>query len=67
MASQTNSPLKQSGKIPWYVYFVGAIIYSVLAVWLFRESESSLLAWLCIISSPVGFFYAWRAWKQENK
>ena len=27
----------------------------------------TLLAWLCLISSPVGFFYAWRAWKQDQQ
>ena len=67
MASQTNTPLKQNGKIPWYVYFFGGLVYTVLAGWLFAESDSSVLAWLCIISSPVGVFYAWRAWKLEKQ
>lgn len=66
MASQTNTPLKQKDKIPWYVYFVGAIIYTILAGWLFAESNSSVLAWLCLLGTPVGFFYAWRAWKQDQ-
>ncbi|HEY6260438.1 MAG TPA: hypothetical protein VIW47_02505 [Nitrospiraceae bacterium] len=67
MTSQANPPVKPSGKIPWYVYFVGAIIYTILASWLFTESDSPVLAWLCLISSPVGFFYAWRAWKQDQQ
>ena len=67
MTSQPGPPLKQKSGIPWYVYFVGAIIYTVLASWLFRESDSPVLAWLCILSSPVGFFYAWRAWKQDQE
>ena len=67
MASQTNTPLKQNGKIPWYVYFFGGLVYTVLAGWLFAESDSSVLAWLCIISSPVWGFYAWRAWKLEKQ
>ena len=66
MTSQANTPLKPAGKIPWYVYFVGAIIYTILASLLFKESDSPVLAWLCLISSPVGFFYAWRAWKQDQ-
>ena len=67
MASQTTTPSKQNGKIPWYVYFVGAIIYTILAGWLFAESDSSVLAWLCLIGTPVGFFYAWRAWQQDQQ
>jgi len=66
MASQTNTPLKQKGKIPWYVYFVGAVFYTILAGWLFAESDSSVLAWLCLIGTPVGFFYAWKAWQQDQ-
>ena len=62
-ASQTDTPLKKKSKIPWYVYFIGAAIYTALAGWLFEES--SPLAWICLISAPVGFFYAWGAWKQE--
>ena len=65
MTSQTDRPLKKKGKIPWYVYFIGAAIYTVLAGWLF--AESSLLAWICLISAPVGFFYAWGAWKKEKQ
>jgi hypothetical protein len=67
MTSQPNTPLKQNGKIPWYVYFVGAVIYTILASWLFAESDSSVLAWLCLMGTPVGFFYAWRAWKQDQE
>ncbi len=65
MTSPTDTPLKKKGKIPWYVYFVGALIYTAFAVWLF--AESSPLAWLCMLSAPVGFFFAWGAWKQEKR
>ena len=67
MTSPTDTPSKQKGKIPWYVYFVGGVVYTVLAGWLFAESDSPTLAWLCLLSSPVGFFYAWRAWKQDQQ
>jgi len=66
MTSQANTPLNQKSKIPWYVYFVGAVLYTIFAGWLFTEADSPGLAWLCIISSPVGFFFAWRAWKQDQ-
>jgi hypothetical protein len=65
MTSPTDTPLNKKSKIPWYVYFVGAVIYTGLAGWLFEES--SPLAWVCIISAPMGFFYAWGAWKQEKQ
>ncbi|HSL03865.1 MAG TPA: hypothetical protein VK901_10050 [Nitrospiraceae bacterium] len=65
MASQTDPPVKKKRGIPWYVYFLGAAVYTALAGWLF--AESSPLAWVCIISAPIGFFYAWRAWKQEKQ
>jgi len=65
MTSPTDTPLKKKGKIPWYVYFGGGVIYTALAGWLF--AESSPLALICIISAPVGFFYAWRAWKQDKQ
>lgn len=62
--SQTDIPLKKKDKTPWYIYFLGSAIYTALGSWLF--AESSPLAWICLISAPVGFFYAWRAWKKEN-
>lgn len=65
MTSQTDTPLKRKGKIPWYVYFIGATTYTALAGWLL--TESSPLAWVCLISAPVGFFYAWGAWKKEKQ
>jgi hypothetical protein len=65
MSSQTDTPLKKKRGIPWYAYFVGSVIYTALGGWLF--AESSILAWVCIISAPVGFFYAWGAWKQEKQ
>ena len=65
MSSQTDTPLKKKRGVPWYVYFVGAVIYTALAGWLF--AESSPLAWVCILSAPVGFFFAWKAWKQDRQ
>jgi hypothetical protein len=65
MPSQPDTPLEKKDKIPWYAYFAGAVIYTVFAVWLF--AESSPLAWVCILSAPVGFFYAWGAWKREKR
>jgi 4-hydroxybenzoate polyprenyltransferase len=65
MTSRTDTVVKKKGKIPWYLYFIGAAIYTSLAGWLF--AESSPLAWVCLISAPVGFFYAWGAWKKEKQ
>ena len=65
MTSQTDLILNRTSKIPWYVYFIGAAIYTALAGWLF--AESSPLGWVCILSAPVGVFYAWGAWKQERR
>jgi hypothetical protein len=64
MSSHTGTPDKKKGGMPWYVYFVGSVLYTALGGWL--ASEGSLLALICIISAPIGFFYAWRAWKQEK-
>jgi hypothetical protein len=65
MSSQTHTPSKKKGGIPWYVYFVGSSIYTALGGWL--AADSSPLAIVCILSAPVGFFFAWRAWKQEKQ
>ncbi len=56
MTSRSDLALSSKGKIPWYVYCIGGVIYTALGSWLFVES--SLLAWMCLLSSPVGFFYA---------
>jgi hypothetical protein len=65
MSSQTETPVKKKRGLPWYVYFVGSVIYTALGGWLF--AESSLLSVVCILSAPVGFFFAWRAWKEEKQ
>ena len=65
MSSQTDPSTKKKRGIPWYVYFVGSSIYTALGGWL--AADSSPLAIVCILSAPVGFFYAWRAWKQEKQ
>ena len=65
MTSHTDRPSKKTRRIPWYVYFFGSSIYTALGVWL--AAESSLLAIICIISAPIGFFYAWEAWKKEKR
>lgn len=64
MTSQTDTPSTKKRRIPWYVYFLGSSIYTALAGWL--SAESSPLAWVCLISAPVGVFYAWGAWKKEK-
>ena len=65
MTSHTDRPSKKTRRIPWYVYFFGSSIYTALGGWL--AAESSLLAIICIISAPIGFFYAWEAWKKEKR
>ena len=65
MSSQTETPVKKKRGLPWYVYFVGSTIYTALGGWL--AAESSLLSVICILSAPVGFFFAWRAWKEEKQ
>lgn len=65
MTSHADRPSKKTRKIPWYLYFLGSSIYTVLGGWL--AAESSLLAIICIISAPIGFFYAWEAWKKEKR
>ena len=67
MAPQTDTALNNKSKIPWYVYFVGGVLYTVLAVMLFAESTLPVLAWMCAISAPLGFYYAWGAWKQGKR
>jgi hypothetical protein len=65
MTSHTDRPSKKTRRIPWYVYFFGSSIYTALGGWL--AVESSLLAIICLISAPIGFFYAWEAWKKEKR
>ena len=67
MTTQTDTALNRKSKIPWYVYFIGAAIYTVLAIMLFEESTFPVLAWICVISAPLGFYYAWGAWKQDKQ
>ena len=68
MTSPTDTPLNKKSKIPWYiVYFVGGVLYTVFAIVLFVDSTWPVLAWICAISAPLGFFYAWGAWKQEKR
>jgi L-asparagine transporter-like permease len=67
MTSRTDMAVNKTRKIPWYVYFVGGVIYTVLAVMLFGESTLPVLAWICVISAPLGFYYAWTAWKEEKR
>ena len=65
MTSHSNMALNNKGKIPWYLYFVGGVVYTALGGWLF--AESSPLAWMCLLSAPVGFFYAWKVWEQDRQ
>jgi hypothetical protein len=65
MSFQSETPVKKKRGLPWYVYFIGSAIYTALGGWLF--AESSLLSVICLLSAPVGFFFAWRAWKEEKQ
>ena len=65
MTSHSDMALNNKWKIPWYLYFVGGMIYTTLAGWLF--AESSPLAWICMLSASVGFFYAWRGWNHNTQ
>jgi hypothetical protein len=65
MTSQPDSPVKKKLKIPWYLYFIGASAYTALGGWL--ATESSPLSVVCLLSAPVGYFYAWKAWKQDRQ
>lgn len=67
MTSRTDSILNRTDKIPWYGYFVGSTLYTTFASVLFAESALPVLAWICAISAPLGFYYAWGAWKQEKR
>jgi threonine/homoserine/homoserine lactone efflux protein len=67
MTSPTDIPLKKKGGIPWYAFFAGGVIYTILAVALFTESTSSILAWISAISAPGGFYFAWAAWKRDKR
>ena len=64
MSSQTDTSTKKKRGSPWYVYFGGSTIYTALGGWL--AADSSPLAIVCILSAPVGFFFAWKAWKLEK-
>jgi len=66
MTSRTDKVVNRKGKIPWYD-LVGGVIYTVLAALLFAESTLPVLAWICVISAPLGFYYAWGAWEQEKR
>ena len=65
MTSHSNMVLNKKSKLPWYAYFVGAVIYTALACWLL--TESSPLAWICLLSAPVGYFYTWKAWEGDQQ
>jgi hypothetical protein len=65
MSPKTDTPVKKKRGTPWYVYFGGSTVYTALGGWL--AAESSPLAVICILSAPVGFFFSWRAWKQEKQ
>ena len=67
MTSRTDTAVNRKSKIPWYVYFVGGVLYTVLAGMLFAESTLPVLAWICAISAPLGYYYAWEAWKREKQ
>ena len=51
----------------WYVYFIGGILHTVFAGVMFAESTWPILVWICAMSAPLGFYYAWGAWKQDTR
>ena len=65
MSPNTDTPVKKKRGIPWYLYFGGSAVYTALGGWL--AADSSPLAVVCILSAPVGFFFSWKAWKQEKQ
>jgi threonine/homoserine/homoserine lactone efflux protein len=66
MTSRTDTAVKKKSGIPWYGFFAGGIIYTILAVVLFAESTSSVLAWISAICAPGGFYFAWVAWNRKK-
>jgi hypothetical protein len=67
MTSRTDTAVKKKGGIPWYAFFAGGVIYTALAVFLFVRSAWSIEAWICAISAPVGFYFAWVAWSRQKR
>ena len=68
MTAPTDTPLNKKSKIPWsIVYFVGGILYTIFASWLFMDGTWPILSWICALSAPMGFYYAWGAWKREKR
>jgi hypothetical protein len=67
MTSRTDTALNGKGWMPWYGYFAWGVLYTVLAVVLFADSTWPVLAWICAISAPVGFYYTWRAWTRGKR
>jgi len=67
MTSQTDTPVKKKRGFPWYGFFAGGVLYTVFAIVLFVDSSMPILAWICAISAPLGFYYAWGAWKKEKR
>jgi hypothetical protein len=39
--SHTDTSLKKIDKIPWYIYFLGAAIYTAFAGWLLAQIQGS--------------------------
>lgn len=68
MTAPTNTPLNKKSKIPWsIVYFLGGILYTIFAIWLFMDGAWPILSWICALCAPMGFYYAWGAWKREKR
>jgi len=68
MTAPTNTPLNKKSKIPWsIVYFVGGILYTIFAIWLFMDGNWLILSLICALCAPMGFYYAWGAWKREKR
>jgi hypothetical protein len=66
MTSPTDAPLKKMAGFLGTPFLSGGVIYTILAVALFAESTSPILAWISAISAPGGYF-AWVAWKRDKR
>jgi len=67
MTSPTDTPLKKKGRDSLVVFCAGGVIYTILAIALFAESTSSILAWISAICAPGGFYFAWVAWNRDKR
>jgi hypothetical protein len=66
MTSRTDKDSKKKGGIPWFGYFAGGVIYIILAIIMFKDATWPVLIF-CALSAPLGFYFAWVAWKRDKQ